>query len=246
LAQAPMAYRSLDDLRKEEEKKDDKMTESYTGGEKSGMAVFNPKGFDEARERGAISSGPVPEGAVNVELYRDGFTINNGVFRPASDPINQRFIDDVMSGVAPTELADAHAAASNSGPVHMNVTDNRKEDYKPPALTQMGGQARRTPAQAGSLSEGATAGPVATGQGDVTIDESKPTTTLMIRYGDGTRKPQVFNQDSTVQAVYDFVAQVTGTKDFKLAGGFPPKPLTDMNVTIKDAGLLQAQLMVKQ
>lgn len=41
-------FRSLGDIRKEEEAKkgNSKATESYTGGEKSGMAVENPDDID--------------------------------------------------------------------------------------------------------------------------------------------------------------------------------------------------------
>ena len=35
-----------------------------------------------------------------------------------------------------------------------------------------------------------------------------PTTTIQIRYGDGTRKAQKFNEDHTVGDLYNFVSQV--------------------------------------
>ncbi|UKJ88984.2 hypothetical protein MACJ_002230 [Theileria orientalis] len=41
-----------------------------------------------------------------VNLYADGFVVNNGPFRPLSDPENARFIQDVKNGIAPPELQD--------------------------------------------------------------------------------------------------------------------------------------------
>lgn len=236
--------RSLDDIRKEEEEErkknrkdgDPKNTESYTGGEKSGMAVYNPPSADELKNLGAVKEGPAPTDAVAIELYKDGFILDGGKLRSFKDPLNQKFMDELMAGTQPEELGNER--------VHIKFTDKRTEKYSEPS-SMFTSVAPRKQAQAADVSEGATAGPVATGEGDVKIDETKPTTTLQIRYGDGTRKAQKFNQDSTVGDVYSFVAQVTGSTAFSLAGGFPPKPLEDKSITLKDAGLLQAQLMVK-
>jgi len=232
--------RTLGDLSKDD-KKDDKATESYAGGERSGLAIQNPSGMDEAIARGR-EAGSIPEGSATVDLYKNGFILNGGAFRPISDPIHQRFYDDITNGVAPEELAPK----GSTNKLHMQVNDRRTEDYKPgPApASSIGVSYARVETKSGDVSEGATAGPLATGQGSVTLDESKPTTTLQIKFGDGTRKPQTFNQDASVQSVYDYVAQCTGVTTFTLSGGFPPKPLNDRNMTLKDAGLLQAQVMV--
>jgi len=187
---------------------------------------------------GAVKDGPPPEGSANVELYKDGFVLNGGQLRPFSDPLNKKFIDDLMAGVQPEELG-------SNEQVHIAFTDRRQETYKAPG-SMVQRVAPRTTAKAASVSEGATAGPVASGSGEVTVDESKPVTTIQIRYGDGTRKAQKFNEDHTVADLYIFVSQVTGSTAFNLAGGFPPKPLTDKSLTLKDAGLLQSQIMVKQ
>lgn len=234
--------RSLADLQKEDEKDDDKGTESYAGGAKSGLALKNPPGFDEAVARGAAQGGRIPEGASTVDLYRNGFIVNNGPFRPTSDPINKKFVDDILSGVAPAELVPA----GSDKPLDLKVNDRRSEDYKPPVPGTGGICFKKPETKAADVSEGATAGPVAVGQGTVSVDESKPTTTLQIRFGDGSRKSEKFNVDATIQQLYDYVAQCTGTQTFTLAGGFPPKPLSDKTLTLKDAGLLQAQVMVKQ
>jgi len=236
-------FGSLEALKKEEEekKKNDQSkptTESYTGGEKSGMAVYNPASPDELKAAGVARDGAPPEGSANVELYKDGFVLNGGPLRAFTDPLNRKFIDDLMAGVQPEELG-------SKDNVHVSFTDRRQETYKEPGA--MGIRiGPRTTAQAASVSEGAVTGPVASGTGEVSVDDSKPTTTIQIRYGDGTRKAQKFNESHSVGDLYNFVSQVTGSTDFTINGGFPPKPLTDKSATIKDAGLLQAQVMVKQ
>ena len=76
-------FRSMADLRKEESKgkgADKKTTESYTGGEKSGMAVENPddiqgvieqaKKNSEARKQGDTQHmGDKPDVEVRITLY---------------------------------------------------------------------------------------------------------------------------------------------------------------------------------
>ena len=58
-----------------------------------------------------------------MTLYADGFTVNDGPFRPASDPANQKFIDDIQAGDCPAELRKGTA------PVDVAVQDKRKEKY---------------------------------------------------------------------------------------------------------------------
>ena len=40
------------------------------------------------------------------------------------------------------------------------------------------------------------------------MDSEKPTTSIQIRFGDGSRRGQTFNEDHTVRNLYDFVAEV--------------------------------------
>ena len=72
-------FRSLEDIRKEEKKGggDKKTTESYTGGEKSGMAVENPDDIDgvikqakENSEKNREQDGKdKPDVEVRITLY---------------------------------------------------------------------------------------------------------------------------------------------------------------------------------
>lgn len=243
---------SMADMRKKEEEekaarkgagKGGKDTESYVGGNHSdgrggsGLAVENPADDAESwRQMGehASASGPV-DGACQITLYRDGFTINDGPLRPLTDPLNKKFLDDIAIGQVPEELK----AADKDVPV--SVHDKRGEDYKPPDASSAGyGTAlNRAPAKPASIDNPVSAG----GEGAVAVDESKPKTKIQIRFHDGSKKAQEFNQDQTVGDLRNFCSQVTG-KPMTVKGGFPPKPLTDDKQTLKDAGLCGAAVTV--
>jgi len=78
-----------------------------------------------------------------------------------------------------------------------------------------------------------------------TVDASKAVTKLQVRFHDGSRKAADFNEDARVQEIFDFVAPAVAGASFQILGGFPPKPLTDKAMTLKDAGLCNAAVTVK-
>ncbi|CAK9033441.1 Plant UBX domain-containing protein 5 (PUX5), partial [Durusdinium trenchii] len=127
-------FGSLDELRKKEEgEENDKNSNSYVGGDKSGLAVEHPDSSKDAWQRMqqlASSSeggtGPLPSDHRNVTVYRNGFTVGDGPFRPLSDPLNKKFMDEMAAGRCPAELQ------AGSEQVHVAVHDKRGEDYKEP------------------------------------------------------------------------------------------------------------------
>jgi UBX domain-containing protein 1 len=251
--------RSKEDKEREERKKKGAKggLESYSGGEKSGMAVFQP-GEDISAQRG---EGPLPQGAATVTIYADGFTVNDGPFRAASDPANKKFVDDVLSGVCPEELANQPGA--DGQPVHIAVNDKRSEKHSESAASGSGGMSggraaatTRIVPNSADMSAGAVSGPVANfdkakelggggGENGGGGDDSKKMTKLMFRFGDGRRLEQSFWEEAQIEEVFRWVEEVTQTRDFRLVEGFPPQPLLDRTQTLKEKGLLKAQLTVK-
>jgi UBX domain-containing protein 1 len=72
----------------------------------------------------------------------------------------------------------------------------------------------------------------------VKVDPASPTTTLQVKLLDGRREKIVLNLHNTVEDLQAIVASLKGTsKDFVLAAGFPPKPLSNGLQTIEEAGL---------
>jgi UBX domain-containing protein 1 len=234
-------FASMADMRaKEEEEKKakgkGKGTESYAGGEKSGLAIENPDDAwkqmeQQAQNQQASGSGPT-SGAHQITLWRNGFTIGDGPLRPLSDPLNKKFVDDIAAGIVPEELKNG----DEDIPVSMH--DKRGEDYSLPSAAGSSTAPRKTAAPA--KIENAVSG----GEGTVAVDASKPTTKIQIRFQDGSRKAQEFNQDHTVGDLRNFCKQVTG-QPMTVKGGYPPKQLTDDSMTLKDAGLCGAAVTVQ-
>jgi len=75
------------------------------------------------------------------------------------------------------------------------------------------------------------------------VDDTKPATKIQIRFQDGSKKAQQFNEDHTVGDLRKYCTQLTG-QAMSIKGGFPPKLLTDDEQTIKDAGLCGALVNV--
>lgn len=239
-------FASMAEMRKKEEEEHKKATQSYVGGEKSGLAVQNPDNLpnglnqsDDAWSRMQQNNvtSPAPEGSRVITLYRDGFTVDDGPFRPLDDPMNKKFLDDMSRGYVPAELRDGENL------VNVAVNDKRNEDYKAPptpAYVAFSGEGNR-------LSDGpsSSAGPAVTTAGSVIVDEAKPQTSLQIRFHDGQKKVQKFNEDQTVGDVRSFCSQCIGGQACKLVAGFPPKGFTDDSQTLKGAGLLKQTITVK-
>ncbi|CEM06950.1 unnamed protein product [Vitrella brassicaformis CCMP3155] len=260
-----MPVRSLQDLKdgKEEDPDKKKTTSSYTGGEKSGLAVENP---ESEGQQGAFGDamrgeGELPPGHRKVTVYKNGFTIDDGDFRDAADPQNAKFIEELRKGFAPPELS----IGADGNHVRIALVDKSSEDYDPNAPAGGGspfGQPTQNRPAAPPVEmftgEGRTlgAGPsssaagdvnVDAGAGSVRVDDSKPKTTIQFRFHNGQRKAETFNVDSPVAVLHDYVMQCAPVDgEYQLIAGFPPKPITsDPNTTLKDAGLLNSQVTQK-
>merc|ERR1719387_243455 len=155
--------------------------------------------------------------------------------------MNKKFVDDMARGQAPAELQAGDAD------VHVAVQDKRGEDYKapaappPPSYVAFSGEGNSL----GGSSASAAAGPVQAAQGSIEVDPAKPQTKIQIRFHDGQRKAQAFNEEHTVGDLRRFVQQCVGGTPMSIMGGFPPKEVTDDSLTLKAAGLAGAAVTVK-
>jgi len=224
------------------------VTTSYAGGDKSGLAIQNPDDNDQWKRMQEMAAaggggGALPGGHRTISVYRDGFTVDGGPFRPLADPLNKKFMDEMARGTCPEELQ-----AGAAEPVHVKVEDKRGEDYKPPkeaskpAYEKFSGEGQSL---GGASSSSAAAAAVQADAGSIEVDASKPTTKIQIRFHDGQRRAGEFNQDHTVGQLRAFCSQCAGGQAMTIMGGFPPKPLTDDSQTLKEAGLLGAAVTVR-
>ena len=87
--------------------------------------------------------------------------------------------------------------------------------------------------------------PIATGVRP-TVDGSKPKTTIRVTLFNGQQTTLELNHDHTVAEIHTFVMSVAPTAgSYQLMSGYPPKPLADPSMTIKNANLLQANVTMR-
>ena len=77
------------------------------------------------------------------------------------------------------------------------------------------------------------------------IDKKKPTCKIDIRLFNGTVVTANFNLSQTVRDIKSFVERKSGSHNFSLLEGFPPKPLTELNKTIEQLNLKDCMLTQK-
>jgi len=187
----------------------------------------------------------MPEDSVQITLYKNGFVVGNGPFRPLTDPLNKKFMDEIAMGRCPEEIAK-----NSTDEVHVGLVDKRGEEYKESAAP-----AKKEPelfvGSGNTLggSSGSSATAVSIAEGSVSVDASKPKTKIQIRFHNGERKAQEFNEDHTVGDLKAFCAQCVGGQAMTVMGPpcppYPPKPLTNDAETLKAAGLCGSAVNVR-
>lgn len=125
--------RSLNDYKKEE-KKGKKDSESYAGGDQSGIAVSHGNSdidaiVEKARQGGREESknGP-PKTELKIVLYSNGFQVDDGPFRPYEAEENKQFMKELNDGYVPKEIQDKYRGKG----VSVGLEDKRKDAYRPP------------------------------------------------------------------------------------------------------------------
>ena len=114
-----------------------KNTESYTGGNASGMAVENAddiegimaqaqKGSEARASRGGDEKGPDHE--VRITMFKNGFQVEGGEFREYDTPENKEFISELNKGYIPKELREKYKSMT----LGVALEDKRGENYRPP------------------------------------------------------------------------------------------------------------------
>ena len=119
-----------------EKGKTEKTTESYTGGEKSGMAVENPDDIEGVLKKAKENSEKYKDGGeerkkpdteVRITVYQNGFVVDDGEFRVYDTPENKEFMKELNEGYVPKELRKKY-----DKPVGVALEDRRKEKFIPP------------------------------------------------------------------------------------------------------------------
>lgn len=225
-------FRTMDDIRKKEdpkEKDNRKNTDSYVGGGSSGLAVENPLEKDKYGKNDVEGYGKT-KNKITLKVYKNGFIVDDGEFRPLTNENNQKFMSEVKKGYIPNELVkkgykDLGIALDNS---------QENEDYVPPipekkftAFTGAGQSLGNVNTQGLKVNKGVSSN----------VDKSKPTCKINIRLFNGEVVTGEFNLDNTLRDVINFAERSSGSKNFQLLDGFPPRPLTAYDSTVEQLRL---------
>ena len=230
-------FHSLDDYRdknidEKAEKDKRKTTDSYAGGKSSGIAVMNPedddwlnkmKKFDNKEKYDKTKS------KLKLKLYKNGFILDNGEFRDIKEQKNKKFMEEVEKGYIPKELEK-----EGYNDLGIEMEDNRDTNYEPPkeekkfqAFTGLGKSISSVNTQGLHIDKNASSN----------VDKTKPTCKVNIRLFNGEVVNEDFNLNQTLQDVINFVKKKSGSNNFALLDGFPPRPLTAYNKTVQELHL---------
>ena len=229
-------FHTLDDYKDKKrdekaEKDKKKITDSYTGGKSSGIAVENPQDdwLDKMKKYDNKERFDKTKNKLKLSLYKNGFIMDNGEFRNKNEPANKKFMEEIEKGYIPNELVKK--GITDLG---IEMDDHRDENYEPPkeekkfqAFTGLGKSISSVNTEGLHVNKNATSN----------VDRSKPTCKVNIRLFNGEVVSEDFNLNQTLQDVINFVKKKSGSNSFSLLDGFPPRPLTTYNKTIQELHL---------
>lgn len=176
-----------------------------------------------------------------LHFWADGFSVDDGELYRFDDPANARILQDIRGGRAPLAIMNVQHGQE----VDVSVVPHDGQNFvKPkPVYKPFAGSGQRlgspTPGVSGSSampgsftteSPAAAASTTPAQPPTTQVDESRPTVTLRVSLGSGTRLTSRFNTDQTIGDVYDFVRRAeTSSRSFVLQTTFPTKEFTDQS-----------------
>lgn len=200
-------------------------------------------GGDEAPSRVIENpSEPIQQRAQRVQrtlhFWADGFSVDDGELFRSDDPRNAEILDGIRQGRAPLSIMNVQPGQE----VDVELKQHEEKYTKPkPKYKPFAGSGQRlgsptpsvrseTPTPSSSAAASSTQEPA-----KPSVDESKPTLTLQIRLGDGTRLTSRFNTSATIGDVYSFVSAASSeaaTRAWVLMTTFPSTELKDKDAVL--------------
>ena len=183
-------------------------------------------------------------GLITLKLWKEGFTINDSEVRLYTDPENREFLDTIKRGEIPAEIRQE----IQSTEAWLDMEDHRHETYVPSkvkvkAFTGKGHMlGSPSPATVGMTIPTDLADQTANelqAKKQLSLDESKPVTTIQIRLADGTSVKVQFNLTHTVNDLRQYIIAMRpqyAMREFSLLTMYPTKELME-DKTIEEAGL---------
>ncbi|XP_009891088.1 PREDICTED: UBX domain-containing protein 2B [Charadrius vociferus] len=223
---------------------------SRASGDFSKAKSFSGGGYrlgDSSQKHSEYIYGENQDVQILLKLWRNGFSLDDGELRSYSDPTNAQFLESVKRGEIPVELQ----RIVHGGQVNLDMEDHQEQEYVKPRLRfkAFSGEGQKL----GSLTPEIVSTPSSPEEEEksilnapVLIDDSMPATKIQIRLADGSRLIQRFNQTHRIKDIRDFIIQsrpAFATTDFVLVTTFPNKELTDENLTLQEADILNTVIL---
>ncbi|KAJ6241765.1 hypothetical protein M0813_00471 [Anaeramoeba flamelloides] len=204
---------------------------------------------------------------LKITFWKNGFTINDSELKDYEDTQNKKILEELEKGFVPREVLND--LEENVDPdISVSLVENRQKDFVPPKkkIDPFGGQGNRIGGSGGRTSK--------TGYNSydnyqklsnrvnnnvkrdlrtermkhLVIDQNKPTTMLQIRLPDGEKEKMKLNTDATIsklRLIVSLMSEELSIKPFNLICAFPRKPLLNDQLTLKEADLLNAAILVQ-
>lgn len=263
---------SIKNQRGESDEDDAGGNEYFTGGlgnqgGGSGLAVMAPNQGGGPQEllahrlnqlqraqaaRGDAVEASEQERVVSVTVYRNGFVVGDGPLRTMDEPRNQAFMESVVQGFCPEELA-----GDGQGAV-VKLENRLHEDYNGQGRAATAASARYVPFGGA----GATVGEGAVHAGEAIVpgthgvestvnwkDAGPDMIRVQIRFANGKKEVANFNKTDTIHHLVTVVESIQpGLGPYLLLSGSPPKRLdsSQFHQTLVESGLAGAMVMVKE
>uniref|UniRef100_A0A8R1XUP9 NADH dehydrogenase [ubiquinone] 1 alpha subcomplex subunit 12 n=1 Tax=Onchocerca volvulus TaxID=6282 RepID=A0A8R1XUP9_ONCVO len=206
-----------------------------------------------------VSSDSVPQ-EVTLIMWENGFTVDDGPLRLYNDLLNHSFLQSISEGHIPNEIMRQYPGKT------IDIRMERR--YQPYVVKSkpFSGQGQRlgeivpTVISAGNLEQNTSNGAnpanggfvdsqcVKKAQETIKLIDGEPITHVQIRLPSGGRIVGQFNHNHTVGDIRNFLviaAPDYAFQPFNLMTTFPNKVIEQENTSLKEAGLLNAVIVVK-
>ncbi|KAL9243887.1 hypothetical protein vseg_017724 [Gypsophila vaccaria] len=195
---------------------------------------------------------PPPEVIIHtITFWRNGFTVDDGPLRMIDDEANASFLESIKNSECPKELEPKDRKTK----VHVNLTrrDENCPEPKKPKISFQGvgrtlGTSSSVPSESSAVASATALNSAPSPVMGLVVDDKLPSTSIQLRLADGTRMVSRFNYHHTIRDVHAFInasrPSRAGAYTLQLMG-FPPKPLTDLDQTIEQAGLANSVVLQK-
>ena len=226
---------TLNDLKKRAKEEERKQTNSFVGGQSSGLAVQGPGAlgrFLQGQKKAGQAPAAPQELRIEVVMYANGFTVDGGPLRDYQSPPNRLFLLEIKQSRVPAEMLPL----LNGRRLVVNLVDNKGETYEvesPSARFEAftgSGHVLSSPRTPNSIVDSKCPGPY--------VNPDYPKATVLVRFHNGQKREIEVNMTTRVGVVRDFVATAAPVQgEFELVAGFPLTPVRNWKLTVQEAGI---------